>query len=386
MNILIISHGIPSSLDPQWGCFELDQARALQNLGHQVTIAAIDGRYRSLFRHRGISRVEFGEIAAYLYYLIPLKFIFFSRLKYFIRMKMMQRLFHQVVSKQGLPDVIYAHYMFSMYELSFVRREHLHIPIIGIEHWSKLNQPTLSKELQVLGNKAYNTVDRLLAVSESLKSQIKRHFNKDSEVVNDMLGEEFIGAIVGNKQKEAIFKFIAVGSLYTIKRFDLLIRAFAESELAKEGCIINIVGDGEERSRLKNEIEELKLTDSVFLVGRKNKQEIIGLLQESNVFVLSSEAETFGVACIEALSQGLPVIATRCGGPEEFITKSNGILIEPNNVTALANAMKEIFRDFGQYDSGAIAEECNRRFAPNNIAKHLEKIFEEEIENKKPSV
>lgn len=386
MNILIISHGIPSPNDPQWGCFELDQARALQNLGHQVTIAAVDGRYRRIHRQRGISCVNFEQIIAYLFYLFPLNFIVLSRWKFYLRMKMMQRLFQHVVSKQGLPDVIYAHYMFSMYGLSFVRQTHPHIPIIGIEHWSKLNQPTLSKELQMLGNKAYNTVDRLLAVSESLKFQIKRHFNKDSEVVNDMLGEEFVGAKVENKQKEASFRFIAVGSLYTIKRFDLLIRAFAQSELAKANCSVTIVGDGEERQRLKSLIEELKLTDRVFLVGRKNKQEIIGLLQESNAFVLSSEAETFGVACIEALSQGLPAIATRCGGPEEFITKSNGILIEPNNVVALANAMKEIYKDYEQYDCVSIAEECNRRFAPQNIAKRLEKIFEEEIEKKKKTV
>lgn len=385
MNILIVSHGIPSQEDPQWGCFELDQARALKALGHRVTIAAVDGRFRKR-RKTGITHLLIERIDAYLVYWLPLKLLCFRRIKHWVRNTMTLSLFDSIIKDSGIPDVIYAHYMFGMFELTKVRRKYPSVPIVGIEHWSVLNKSTLSKNLIDQGNVAYSTVDRLLAVSESLKTQIKKHFNKDSEVVNDMLGEEFVGAKVENKQKEASFRFIAVGSLYTIKRFDLLIRAFAQSELAKANCSVTIVGDGEERQRLKSLIEELKLTDCVFLVGRKNKQEIIGLLQESNAFVLSSEAETFGVACIEALSQGLPAIATRCGGPEEFITKSNGILIEPNNVVALANAMKEIYKDYEQYDFVSIAEECNRRFAPQNIAKRLEKIFEEEIEKKKKIV
>ena len=102
-------------------------------------------------------------------------------------------------------------------------------------------------------------------------------------------------------------------------------------------------------------------------------------MHESHVFVLSSRAETFGVVCIEALSQGLPNIATICGGPEEFINKNNGILIPSDNVEALQNAMRDIYKNYYQYNHKAIADECLSKFAPKVIAQQLTEIFERVI-------
>ena len=108
MNILIFSHGIPSVIDPQWGCFELDQAKALEALGHKITLAAIDGRFRKGRAGRGVVYSEFGKIHAYLYYLIPYRLLGLQTLRIKVRSWMTRRLFRVICKKEGFPDVIYA--------------------------------------------------------------------------------------------------------------------------------------------------------------------------------------------------------------------------------------------------------------------------------------
>ena len=201
----------------------------------------------------------------------------------------------------------------------------------------------------------------------------------DSTVVYDMLGQEFVSTPIPKHSLNGNFTFVAVGSLVQIKCYDLLIESFRQSGLSQSGCKVIIVGAGQEHDNLKSQIRRANLQDNVMLVGRKNKEEIISILAKSHAFILSSGAETFGVACIEALSQGLPCIATRCGGPEEFINERNGLLVPPNDVDSMAAAMQTMYDNYCHYDCAAIAAETRHRFGPQTIAKQLTEIFEETI-------
>ena len=378
MKIVIIANGYPDKREPQWGCFERDQAVALTEQGHQVSILYVDRRFRTYWRKIGINYRREDGIDVCGVFLFP--FIKLSRLSlqlYFrIVSKMLEWAFHSLVKRTGMPDVIYAHYL---YNIAFAThlKEKYHIPLVGIEHWSELTMDTLTPFVRFHGNVAYHKADKILTVSESLQSHIKRHFDIDSTVVYDMLGPEFVHSktIVRNAEKEN-FSFLAIGSLLHRKGFDLLLDAFSKSRLY-ETCRLTIIGDGQERTNLLSQAKRLGVANAVCLVGRKNKKEIIQLLNESHVFVLSSRSETFGVVCIEALSQGLPNIATICGGPEEFINESNGILVPANDVDALAEAMTKMHDTYDSYDRTAIAKECLCKFSPSVIAKQLTSIFEE---------
>ena len=93
--------------------------------------------------------------------------------------------------------------------------------------------------------------------------------------------------------------------------------------------------------------------------------------------MLASRSETFGVAYIEAMAAGLPVIATRCGGPEDFVTEENGILISVDDVQALTDAMEYMILHRNEYDSTKISENTRRQFAPETIAAQLTEIYKE---------
>lgn len=377
MKIAIIANGFPDKREPQWGCFERDQALALSDQGHQVSVLFTDKRYRTYWRKIGFLHVREKSIDAYGIFIMPTQWIrriFGGKVQYWVASHLLDLVYRKYIREHGCPDIIYAHYLNNIAYAAFLKKKYS-VPLVGIEHWSVLNQKSLSPLQIARGRIAYENADKLLAVSESLRSMIKYHFNIDSTVVYDMLGLEFVFSSLMQKTSESGFKFIAIGSLKEIKGYDILISAFSKSNLARKGCQVIIAGDGEEKCNLVNLIHEVGLSEHIVLAGRKSKQEIINLLSECQAFVLSSRAETFGVACIEAMSQGLPVIATSCGGPEEFVSEKNGILIPTDNVDAMAAAMCQMYENYSKYDRSIIANDCIHRFSPKVIAEQLTLIF-----------
>ena len=302
---------------------------------------------------------------------------------YKLRNYMLEKVYKVMINNEGRPDIIYAHYLPNIFN-AICLKEKYNIPLVGIEHWSVLNQLTISDKVKYLGDFAYPKTDKLLVVSNALSKSIEKHFGIYSVVVNDMVGNEFLlNDNTFYKKNTESFHFLAIGSLIPRKGFDILIEAFHKSGLAKHKCNLDIIGGGNEQDKLQEKIGCLLLQESVKLIGRKNKQEIIAHLQNSHTFVLSSHVETFSVVCIEAMSQGIPVIATACGGPEEFVTKDVGILVKPSDVDALANAMIQMYENYHMYNNEKIAEYCRSKFAPEVIAKQLTSIFEEVVSNNK---
>lgn len=378
MKICVIANGYPNTRDPQWGCFERDQALALKKNGHDVSVLYVDRRYRTYSRKIGFTIIRNHEVEVYGMYIMPMRWV--HLLPNSLHCRIIRRMFVHVFKKyyrdHEKPDIIYAHFLFNIFYASFIKEKY-DIPLVGIEHWSGLMKPSLTTLEKYQGQVAYNKVDKLLAVSKSLQLQIKKHFGKDSHVVYNMLGQEFLFADIKERMRENQFVFVSVGSLLPVKNYSMLIKAFEESKLTEKGCMLLIVGEGSEHNALEKQIQEANLNNNVFLMGRKSKKEIIDLLGTSHVFVLSSKAETFGVACIEALSQGLPAVATKCGGPEEFIDDSNGILVEPGNVESMSKALNTIYENYGKFDNKLIANRCRQKFAPQTIAKQLTDVFEE---------
>lgn len=133
---------------------------------------------------------------------------------------------------------------------------------------------------------------------------------------------------------------VGAGRLSKQKNFELLIRSFSRFVVAFPEYQLVIYGEGEERSKLENLIETLRIKDKVSLPGRKDN--LLDLMNSKAVFVLSSDYEGMPNVLIEAMCMGMPVISTDCpsGGPKELIiNKENGLLIKTNSEEELYKAM-----------------------------------------------
>ncbi|MDR4235637.1 glycosyltransferase family 4 protein, partial [Priestia megaterium] len=167
------------------------------------------------------------------------------------------------------------------------------------------------------------------------------------------------------------FRFVSVSNLVPQKRIDLVVSALSELVKAGKPANLIIVGDGQMRASIEAQIEELGLGKHVRMIGKVDREEICKQLSDSDCFVLASRSETFGVSYIEAIASGLPVIASKCGGPEDFVNEENGVLIEKDNLEELVKAMLFMYENARYYDHKKISMDISERFCAEMISKEI---------------
>ena len=384
MYILMIARGVPNDKYPQWGCFEKDQAEALASIGHKVIVMSLDGRFLLHRRKIGLEHQQINGVEYYDYYLYPQKLtdILSHALTLYIQDNLIQNLYRIIEKKHGKPDIIFGQ-MFVNTRMGICLSQKYNIPIVGIEHLGRFNDANLDNwgHTKKDAEYTYHNIHTAIAVSHKLKESLYRHFSITADVVPNLLGKEFYYTAPNNNEA---FTIVSVGRLDHGKGFDLLIQALLKiKDKLPQNWQVKIIGSGEWRDILQREINTSNLQNNIVLLGQKNKQEIVQLLQQSDLFVLPSRSETFGVVYIEAMACGLPIIATDCGGPRDIVTKDNGLLIPNEDVDALGEAILYMVENIDKYDRKAIAEDCQARFSPKVIAKQLTQIFEDTIKNAK---
>lgn len=252
----------------------------------------------------------------------------------------------------------------------------LNVPLVVTEHSSLLNSSLIRPNIFALAKKVYNKADLVITVSNSLKEKLMDHFNVNSIVVNNIVDNTVFNVGSDLKQKSIIdeFVFVSVGNLTYNKGFDLLIKAFHLSKFNSK-VKLKIIGDGELKEELSKEVEKMCLKTEVEFMGFQSREKIIEEFQNSTAFVLPSRGETFGVVYIEALMAGLPVIGTKCGGPEEFINQKNGLLVPINDVIKLSEAMIYMVKMHNIYDRFEISKYAQKKFSPNIIAEQIISLY-----------
>ena len=376
MRICIIANGYPTKSDPQRGCFEKDQALALLHAGHEVSILYVDRRrlkYGQKFwtTHTTKEGIEVFGICC------PLPFLYRISYKWYYKVGtlLLDRVFKYMLRFVPKPDIIHAHFLFNIaYAVSLKKK--YNIPLVGTEHWSKLNERLLPDKVHYQANIAYNNTDCLLAVSDSLKQLILSHFGKEAIVLHNMIGEEFLGIQRKEKINGSKIEIVATGSLIYRKGFDVLIKALSRANSKMPDWRLRIIGEGIERDSLQQMIDSYNLGDKIYLIGRHTKNEIIDIYSESDFFVLPSRAENFSVAILEALAAGLPVVGTLCGGIKECINESNGLIVPVDDIDGLANSIMEIATNLHKYDHDSIADNCRQNFSPSVIVHDLTTYYE----------
>jgi glycosyltransferase involved in cell wall biosynthesis len=374
MFVLLISRGIPSDNDPQWGCFERDQALALHKAGHKVVVLSIDSRAKFYSTKLGISHkiidgVDFYNLSCFPNVIFrPIAY----RIMLFLISWQLDYLYKRMQKTHGTPDLIYSHYLLNSYAALRLKKKY-NLPLVAIEHWSEVNKDVLKFYVKYSGDKVYSIADKVIAVSDSLKSMLNKHFHVDALVVHNLVGEGFD---YNPTSQRSTFNFVTVGSLFHVKGYDILIDAFAKIASVNNNFRLTIVGDGNQRLLLQQLITKHNLQSKVSLVGRKSRAEVADILLNSDVYVSSSRNENFSVSVLEALSIGLPVVATICGGIRECINDSNGLLVPTENVDLLSDAMLKISQNISNYNRESIARDFENRFSTTSIVNNLVSIFE----------
>jgi len=159
-----------------------------------------------------------------------------------------------------------------------------------------------------------------------------------------------------------------------------LLQACARLSARRADFRLRLVGDGELRNELEAMSGSLGLTGIVEFTGRKSLEEVYDLLADSAFAVVSSFYETFSMAAAEALMCGRPVLSTRCGGPSEFITAETGLLVESDDLQALAEGLEWMLDNYTRFDPLRLNEYACKRFSPDVVGRQIVDVYEEALD------
>jgi glycosyltransferase involved in cell wall biosynthesis len=177
---------------------------------------------------------------------------------------------------------------------------------------------------------------------------------------------------------------IAAGRLVSLKRYDLLIEAFARVAAEHPDWLLRIYGKGEEHDNLRRLIERLGLCDNVFLMGTATPMEAEWV--KASIGAAASNFDAFGMTIVEAMRCGLPVVSTDCPhGPGEIIKDgADGHLVPVGDRDALAAALLDLVRDDERRRRmGRTAMQNALRFAPGLVVAQAERLFDEAVSSRK---
>lgn len=195
--------------------------------------------------------------------------------------------------------------------------------------------------------------DTILAVSQAVASHASKRLGASHppiEVLLNPVRPEILDAPdqrVGIRNRLGLDKRLVIGHLGTLRREkgqDLLLRAL--THLADLDSILLLVGDGPEESTLKRLADDLGIADRVHWHGRE--LDAASILDAIDIFAFPSRSEGLGIAILEAMARGLPVVAAETGGLPEIIRNgTTGLLVPPDDPIALAAAIRQLWADAG---------------------------------------
>lgn len=386
MHVLIIPSWYPETPEDVDGIFFRQQAQALQRSGLKVGVTA--PLFRSLRRTKSIVTGGYG-IHHYVEENIPT--YVYKSMYFFPRMSLDRtrwvnagkKLFEHYVRDHGYPDIIHAHAMNFGGILAHAIHEQTGIPYVITEHSS-----TYARKL--IHNWQWDAM-HLSAQKCASRIAVSKHFCTLLEKIYRGLEWKYIPNILSaqasevfdfyNKLQNSHFTFCSVAHLNFNKGFDILLPAFAKVLEKYPDIRLEIGGTGLAAPQLHELTKQLNIQDSVNFLGGLQYHEVLNLMRRSDAFVLASRNETFGMVFIEALSQGLPVIATRCGGPESIVTEENGLLVPTEDIDALAQAMIDLYENRQNYHSESLRNDCINEFSEASIVNKITEEYKNVLSN-----
>jgi glycosyltransferase involved in cell wall biosynthesis len=136
-------------------------------------------------------------------------------------------------------------------------------------------------------------------------------------------------------------RLVFLGRLVAWKAVDVTLAALAKGRARGLTLTLDILGDGPDRKRLERLTRDLGLEDCVRYLGFRPQPECVEILQTSDALILNSVFECGGAVVLEAMSLGLPVIASDWGGPADYVTESTGILVAPTPRVTFAERLAD---------------------------------------------
>ncbi|MBE2229636.1 MAG: N-acetyl-alpha-D-glucosaminyl L-malate synthase BshA [Chitinophagaceae bacterium] len=291
------------------------------------------------------------------------------------------------VIKNNDLDLLHVHYAIPHASAAYMakqilKKEGKHIPVITTLHGTDITLVGRDKTYAPVVTFSINESDAITAVSENLKKETLSHFHieKEIEVIFNFVDvsrfsrrpiDAFRKVIAPNGERILLH----ASNFRKIKRVQDVVKIFAEVNKQIPSKLL-FVGDGPERSTAEDLSRELGICDEIRFVGKQEQMEDI--LAIADLFLLTSEYESFGLAALEAMAAGVPVISSNAGGLGEInIHGETGYLSEVGDVASMSRQAMEILKDDASlqgFKERAAAH--SKKYDIHHIVPQYERLYE----------
>ena len=384
--VFLITKWYPNRYDPQLGVFIQKQVKAISCFADVVVFYAQSFENGSVTKTETVVQREEG-ITEYLVYYPKSKSLFSPVVNAIRYYKAWKNTMHSI-TKEGIhPDLIHAYILLRPVILGWYLSKKFRIPYIVSEQWSGYatgryqHQSWLRKTLSTFFT---NRAQGGTVVSEFLKKKMNASgFRNPFVVIPNIIDTEAAASPVKRIWEGTKTKILIVADLVDeIKNIRGVLEVFKDIQSIHKNVELKIVGGGKDEEDLIKYSKQLGLFgNTVFFEGQKNNSEVYDYLKQCDFLVVNSRYETFSLICAEAMSCGKPVIATRCGGPEEFVTEQTGILIPVDDPEKLREAIFNLLSEPGKFQQQLIRNYAEEHFSSKNAASLFKKVYTKAIES-----
>ena len=286
------------------------------------------------------------------------------------------QMFDDYVARYGKPDILHAHCAkWAGYAAMKIGRKY-GIPYVITEHLSKLvfekefgPAPVDTWQIPLL-KEAYHEAKMVVPVSEELVESIACYFGKDYrwQAVSNTIDTEFFNYQPRSSREGRPFRFCCLANFWPLKGYDVLIPAFQQLRQSGVDAELHIAGRGTDSAAFRS-----LLSDGITTHGLLNKESVKELLYQSDAMVLASRSEVQPLVLLEAMSTGIPVIATDCI-PQSLRIEGGCTIVPVDEIGTLAEAMKSVSEQT-DFDGMAVSEKVRQLASPEVIGRQLSELF-----------
>ena len=390
-NVFVIPSWYPSELDPVSGIFVKNQCEAIAAYTKYNPIVALWGQCDENIPFNEILRIPawFGEYCRkkdqVIYQESGVTYVDTKVLSWSHRLPLggsnrlissVRKSFAVAKERLGSIDLIHAYVAYPGGYLASLISKETGIPYIVTEFMGPFPFPAhRTRE----GKPRTEIVEALTGSQENivLSAYLKRcfvefHFPEPTVIPFSVNVDKFS---IKKREADNVVRVVSCSRLVVEKGVFDLIEAFEQVWLELPNIRLTIIGSGPAEFELKRLVSDKGLSSVITFTGMLHSADVAKVFEQSDFFTLASHFDTFGVVFIEAMSSGLPILGTLCGGPDSFVTREQGVLVTPKNRNELANAMKEMALDFSTYNPTEIRRYALSQFSDEVVAGAVEEIY-----------
>ncbi len=291
-----------------------------------------------------------------------------------------------VIQTFGL-DVIHAHYAVPHAVCAALGREMAGVktPIVSTLHGTDITVLGEDEELKPAILYGLRQSNAITAVSHSLKQETEERISRDLkiQVIHNFIDESVYVPLhdptlrerYGLAEDDRVV--IHISNFRPVKRVDLVLEAFELMDVPHKKLLL--VGDGPLMGAMRRLVKEMGLENQVIFAGKQ--EQVAALLSISDVHVLLSDKEAFGLVALEAMATGVPSVVSDAGGLPEVVTDGeDGFVVPKGEATRAAIAMQQVLTDPGLHDRFRLNGFAKaRRFDSKDIVTQYERLYEQVV-------